>query len=187
MTLSMALAVLTGLGIAAACGLRAFLPLLLLGVAARLGWVSLADSASWLSSTPALFALGTATLLELVGDKVPAVDHALDVLGTVLRPAAAWVGAYAVLVNWPAPWGPLIALLLGSGALLVHGIKAKLRLGSTVATLGHGNPLLSMSEDIIAVSLVVIAFLVPVVILAVLIVLAWMLARHSRRADAGQA
>jgi len=184
---TLALAVLSGIGVAAACGLRAFLPLLLLGAAARLGWIQLADGTGWLASTPALFALGTAAVLELLGDKVPAVDHVLDIVGTVLRPAAAWLGAYAVLVNWPSPWGQLLALALGSGALLVHGAKAKVRLGSSVATLGHGNPLLSIAEDLVSVLLLVVALAVPVLVFVAGGFLVWILARRGRRPTAGPA
>lgn len=187
MDLALILALFSGLGIAAACGLRAFLPLLLLGAAARFGWVPLADGTEWLASTPALFALGTATVLELLGDKVPTVDHVLDVIGTVLRPAAAWLGAYAVLVDWPAPWGQVVALGLGSGALVVHGVKAKVRLGSTVATLGHGNPLLSLVEDLVSALLLVVALAVPVLVFIAGAFLVWILMRRSRRPTAGPA
>ena len=183
---ALVLAVFSGLGIAAACGLRAFLPLLLLGGAARLGWVPLADGVGWLASTPALLALGTAAILELLGDKVPAVDHVLDIVGTVLRPAAAWLGAYAVLVDWPAPWGQLAALVLGSGALLVHGLKAKVRIGSSVATLGHGNPLLSIAEDFVSVLLLVTALVVPALVIVAGGSLLWILARRARRPAAGR-
>src|SRR5215471_7021247 len=82
---SMVLAVMTGVALAAACGLRAFLPLLVAGVASRFGLLSLGPNFTWLGENPALVALGLATVLEMVGDKIPVVDHALDVAGTVIR------------------------------------------------------------------------------------------------------
>lgn len=187
MDLTLLLALLTGVGIAAACGLRAFLPLLVLGTAARLGWVDLADGMEWLASTPALTALAAATVVELAGDKLPAVDHVLDVLGTVLRPAAACVGVYAALVEWPAPWGQLLAVLLGGGALVVHGLKAKLRLTTSAATLGQGNPWLSAAEDVTAAVLLAAALAVPVLILVALVSVIWAMARRRRRAALGRA
>src|SRR6185503_10084137 len=147
---SLLLAILSGVAIAAACGLRAFLPLFALGLAGRAHWITLQSGASWLSSDHALWALGVATVLELAGDKIPVVDHALDVVGTVLRPAAAWLGAYALLGSWPTPWPQIAALVLGTSALVVHGLKAKLRVASSVATLGHANPLVSFVEDLLA-------------------------------------
>jgi hypothetical protein len=178
------LALASGVGLAAASGLRAFLPLLAVGLAARLGLLHLRPGLEWLAGDPALWALGTATVLEVLADKVPLLDHLLDVLGTVLRPAAAALGAYAVLGDWGAPWAQLLALALGAGALAVHGAKAHARLGSTTLTLGHANPLLSGIEDLLAAALVVAALLLPVLALLLVIAAAWALARRRRRARA---
>ena len=50
------LALLSGIAIAAACGLRAFMPLLLLGIAARMGLVELRGSMDWIAT--GIFAAG---------------------------------------------------------------------------------------------------------------------------------
>ena len=179
------LALVSGIAIAAACGLRAFLPLLALGLTARLGLFHLRPGAEWMAGDPALWALGIATVLEIASDKVPVVDHALDVVGTILRPAAAWLGAFAVLQGWGSPWAQIAALVLGAGALAVHGVKAKTRLGSTLATAGHANPLLSVLEDSGTIVLVVAALLAPLVALALVVVLVWAVRRwRPRRAPA---
>jgi hypothetical protein len=163
---------MSGVAIAAACGLRAFLPLLLLGVAARAGWVELVPQAAWLASDLALGALAVATVVELAADKIPVVDHVLDGVATVLRPAAAWLGAYALLAHWPAPWGQILAIVLGTLALVVHGVKAKLRLGSTTLTLGQANPVLSVAEDVAAAAGVAIAVLAPLLAILILATIA---------------
>src|SRR5262249_19581990 len=134
---SLILALLTGIGIAAATGLRAFLPLLAVGLAARAGWLELRPGSEWLASDIALWALGSAALLEIAGDKFPVVDHALDAIGTVVRPLASWLATFAVLASWKAPWAGLLATLLGAGSLALHVAKAKARLTSTALTLGH--------------------------------------------------
>jgi len=182
---SLWLALLAGVGVAAASGLRAFLPLLVLGIAARLGMIELQPGARWLASSPAVVCFGAAAVLEILGDKVPVVDHMLDLVGTMLRPAAAWLGSYAVLAHWPAPWGQVVAVVLGGGALLLHAAKAKLRLGSTAVTFGHGNPLLSLAEDATAAMLLVAAILAPIVSLFLVILAVWALgARRRKRAVA---
>lgn len=179
------LALVSGIAIAAACGLRAFLPLLALGLAARFGLFHLRPGAEWMAGDPALWALGIATVLEIASDKVPVVDHVLDVVGTLLRPVAAWLGAFAVLQGWSSPWAQIAALVLGAGALAVHGVKAKTRLGSTLATAGHANPLLSVLEDSGAIVLVVAALLAPLVTLALVVGLVWAVRRwRPRRAPA---
>lgn len=181
------LALATGVGIAAASGLRAFLPLLALGVAARFGFIQLQPGTVWLAGNPALLALGVAAVLEILADKVPAVDHALDLIATVIRPLAAWLGAYAVLVDWPAPWGALIGLVFGAGALGLHLVKAKFRLGTSAATLGHGNPVVSTAEDLTAGTILIIAILTPILALALVAIMVWAIARYrlARRMELG--
>jgi len=180
MDLSLLLALAGGVGIAAACGLRAFLPLLVVGLAARLGLVQLRPGSEWLAGDIALVALGAATVLEIAADKIPLVDHALDAIATVLRPMAAWMGATALLVNWPSPLRQLVALTLAAGALALHGAKAKLRLGSTGLTAGHANPLLSVAEDAVAL-LLAAAVLVPFLAVLAVALVAWVLSRRRAR------
>lgn len=179
-----------GVAIAAATGLRAFLPLLAIGLAGRFGWIELKPETAWLAGNPAIVALTIATLLEILGDKIPAVDHALDLVATVVRPLAGWLGAYAVMANWPAPWGSIVALALGGGALGLHLMKAQVRLGSTALTLGHANPLLSLVEDATAGALLLVAVLAPLfalVLVAVLVVVVLRLRRARIAAAAAPA
>lgn len=180
MDAGMWLAPLAGIAVAAACGLRAFLPLLLLGLAARAGVVQLHEGTRWMSGDLALTALAVATVVEILGDKVPVVDHVLDGIGTVLRPLAASLGAYAALVSWPTPWGQLAALALGALAVGVHLVKAKVRIGSSALTLGSANPVLSLLEDALSLALVALAILAPLAILALIV--AWIvIAKRPRR------
>lgn len=172
----------TGVGLAAASGLRAFLPLLAVGLAARGGLLHLHPGLEWLAGDPALWALAVATALELVGDKVPLLDHALDALGTILRPAAAWIATYAVLQDWGTPWAQLLALAMGVGALAVHGAKAHARLGSTALSLGSANPILSVAEDVVALALAAAAVLLPLLGLFLVLVVVIALTRRRRRA-----
>jgi hypothetical protein len=182
---SLVFAILTGIGIAAASGLRAFLPLLAVGLAARAGWIELRPGSEWLAGDLALWAFGTAAVIEIVGDKFPVVDHALDTLGTVVRPAAAWVATYAVFSHAHAPWPALIATVLGAGTLALHVAKAKARLTSSALTLGHANPVLSFGEDAGATTLLVLAIAVPVLgaLAAVAVVMGgvWLLRRTRGR------
>ncbi len=182
--LRLVLALCTGIGLAAATGLRAFLPLFALGLAARFGVVPLHDGAGWMTSDVALWSLGAATVVEILGDKVPIVDHALDAIGTVLRPAAAFVGGYAALAGWGEPWAPLAALVFGGGALAVHAAKSKVRVGSTVATAGAANPFLSAIEDVFSAVLTLFAVLLPLFVLAVVLVLVWWVSRRRARTPA---
>lgn len=171
-------ALLSGLALAAACGFRAFLPLLALAVAAKLHWLTLKPELAWLGQDPTLWALGLAAMLEVLGDKIPVVDHALDSVGTVLRPAAAALAAYALFVELPSPWAQILAIVLGGAALSLHLGKAGLRLTSTGGTGGLANPILSIIEDMLSLGMIAIGFFLPLLILLVLGGLLW---RRTRR------
>jgi hypothetical protein len=178
--LELLLAFFAGIGIAAASGLRAFLPLLALGLAQRFGVIELRSDSAWLAMNPVLVSLAVATVVELLADKIPIVDHALDVIATFLRPAAAWLGAFAILGGWPAPLRLLAATLLGGGALAIHALRAKLRLGSTSLTLGHANPLISIAEDAVAIGLLLAALFVPLILIPLVFLAVRALMARSR-------
>src|SRR5512147_905961 len=134
MDLSIPLAIAAGIALSAACGLRAFLPLLAVGAAARLHYLALAPGAAWLTDDRVIIALAVATVVELLADKIPVVDHAVDAVATLIRPVAGAIGAYALLQPLAAPWDALLAIAFGGGALAVHAAKAKARIGSTALT-----------------------------------------------------
>lgn len=177
-----ALALAGGVALAAACGLRAFLPLLALSLAARAGLVHLADATAWLASGGALAMLAVATVLEIAGDKLPLVDHLLDLAAVAVRPAAAVVATWATFGAVDPRLAAVASLVLGAGALGVHVLKAKARLGGTLLTLGHLNPLLSLAEDLTSAAFTAMALLAPIMAAIVAVTLALVLTnRRSRR------
>lgn len=171
------------LALAAAAGLRAWLPLLVAGGLSRLGVADLGASFTWLGSVPALAVLGGATVIEVAGDKIPVVDHFLDAIGTVIRPLAGALAAAAALVQIH---DPMIALVIGlvvgaPVALAPHVAKATLRGVSTGTTAGLANPLLSAVEDGVAFVVAVLAFLVPLLALLMVVGGVWLVWRWVRR------
>jgi hypothetical protein len=171
------------IALAASAGLRAWLPLLLAGGLARLGVLDLGSSFQFLSSTRALVLFGVATAIELAGDKIPVVDHALDVIGTPLRPLAGAVLAASVLGTVT---DPLTSVVLGTAvgapsALVPHAAKSVLRAASTTVTGGLANPVLSLIEDAISLLTFILAVLVPLVVVALLGLTLYLASRWLRR------
>ena len=172
-----------GIGLAACAGLRAWLPLLLLGGLARWGLVDLSPSFEFVASTRALILFGVATVVEIAGDKIPAVDHTLDALSTVLRPAAGSLLAASVL--WQVS-DPLTAMALGvavgaPSALVPHAAKSTLRVVSTSFTGGLANPVLSLIEDAIAFVLFVLTVVLPVLAASLVVLAGFLVARRLLR------
>jgi small basic protein len=171
------------IALAASAGLRAWLPLLLAGSLARLGVLDLGPSFQFLASTKALVLFGAATAIEIVGDKIPAVDHALDVIGTPLRPAAGALLAASVLGTVT---DPLTSLVVGTAvgapsALMPHAVKSAVRAASTTVTGGIANPLLSFVEDAISLVTFILAVLVPLLVVALLGATLYLASRWIRR------
>lgn len=178
--LDLVLAGVAGVGIAAACGLRAFLPLLALSIGVHFGFVKVDPSMAWIGWPPATIALLWATVLELAADKVPALDHFLDLVGTALRPLAAALAGWVTFTGVHPAVGVAAGLVLGAGAMGVHMAKAKVRLGSSMLTLGSANPILSFIEDAIAIGLAAMAILAPLAALFGVVLVAWAFRRVYR-------
>jgi hypothetical protein len=167
------LSVILGIGLAAACGFRVFVPLLLVGIAARSGHVALGPSFLWMASTPALVALGVATLLEVGAYYVPWLDHLLDVLAT---PAAVIAGAVmtASVVTGLDPMSKWTLALIAGGGIsgTVQALTVGTRKASLLTTGGLANPLVSTGELAGAVLLTALAIALPLLAFALV---AWAL------------
>src|SRR5690606_27856845 len=176
--------------LAASAGLRAWLPLLITALLARFELLRLGESFEFLASTPALVLFSLATAIEIVGDKIPAVDHVLDLLSTVVRPAAGALLAAAVM--WKID-DPLVASVLGlvvgaPTAFAPHAAKSTVRATSTVTTGGLANPVLSTGEDLASAGLALLGVVLPIfALLLLLAALGYVLWRTRRKIKPGAA
>lgn len=175
-------------GLSASAGLNAYIPLLIVALVGRFapGFVTLAPPWDALSSGWAIGTLAVLTLVEILADKIPVVDHANDVLGTVVRPAAGAI-LFASTTGTVSYLDPTLALVLGlvvAGA--AHGAKATARPVVTATTGGIGNPIVSTVEDIAALFTSLVAVFVPIIIGLAIIVFAALFAawRFGRRRSA---
>ncbi len=182
--------VLTGITLAAPAGLNAYIPVLAVAIAQRMGWLHLSGVYEHMGDWWFIALVSVLLLVEIVADKVPAVDHVNDAVQTVVRPAAG--GLLAVAASGEGrlePW-----LLLAAGVLVaggVHAVKASARPVINAVSGGTGAPVVSTVEDVGAATVSVMAIVWPV--LAALVVVAavaftlwavsrWRSARARRRA-----
>lgn len=183
MAMTTILSVLTGIGLAAACGFRVFVPLLALGLAGRAHLLPLNESFAVLATLPTLIALGTAAALEIAAYYVPWLDNALDVAAAPAAVIAGVLASAAAITTLPPvlAWG--IAIIGGGGAAgLLHGATSLLRLKSTAVTGGVANPVLSTGELIGALVTSAIALLVPMACaLLLLLVLVWVVRQRFQK------
>jgi len=161
------LSVILGIGLAAACGFRVFVPFLIVGIAARTGHLALGPSFAWLSSTPALVVLALATLLEIGGYYIPWLDHLLDVIATPAAVVAGAVMTASVVTGLDPMTRWILALIAGGGiAATVQALTVGARKVSLLTTGGVGNPVVATGELLGSIVLSVVAIALPLLAFA---------------------
>lgn len=183
------LATATGLGVGA--GINAYATFLIYGLLARFfpQFIGTSELGAFLSSPPVLIGLAVLYTIEFFADKIPALDHAWDVIHTFIRPlAGALIGFVSAAPNAPQSLVVAAAILGGGAALTSHLGKSSLRAVSTTTTGGTANPILSLIEDVFVVVGSVISVFLPYLVLVFLLLIGLpgffiLLAIMKRRAD----
>jgi hypothetical protein len=174
---------LTGFGLAGAAGLNAYIPLLLVSLLGRFGIISLGSPFDVLTNRWVIGALSLLLTIEVIVDKIPAVDHLNDMLQTFIRPAA---GAL-VFAGGSGAIGNVSPVLLVIAGLLtafgVHATKAAARPVINLSTIGVGAPVVSVVEDVFAVVASVSALVAPLLVLLLMVVLGVAVFRVWRLVD----
>ena len=176
------LALLTGIGLSAACGFRVFVPMLVVSIASHAGYLELAPGFEWIGSYPAMGAFGVATVLEIGAYYIPWLDNLLDtvatpaavIAGTVLT--ASVVGDLNPFLRWS------LALIAGGGvAATVQGATVAVRGASTATSGGLLNPLASTGELAGSTATAVLAVAAPVLAVLLVVGLFILIARLALR------
>jgi hypothetical protein len=190
------LEMLTGIGLATSAGLNAYIPLLMLGLLARFtDFMTLPAGWQWLENGWTLTILAVLLAIEVVADKIPLIDHANDMVQTLVRPTAGGLAfgaaSSSVTVSDPGSfiskhqWVPIAAGIVIS--LVVHTAKATARPVINASTVGLGAPVASTLEDVFSTIMSAVAIILPFLIIFFVLFLAGGLialrrARTRRRA-----
>lgn len=176
------LAVLMGVALAAACGFRVFVPLLVAAIGVRTGDIQVTESFAWVGSDATLVLLAVATALEILGYYVPWVDNALDTLATPLAVVAGTLVTASFIVEMSPMMRWSIAVIAGGGvAGVVQVATTSLRAVSTITTGGLANPIVSTAETAASTTIAILAIALPLVAGALIILVAYFLGRGVLR------
>lgn len=186
-----ALSICLGIGLAAACGFRVFVPLLGLSIAALSGYLDLNDNFAWAGTWPALACFLTASVLEIAAYYVPWLDNLLDSIATPAAVAAGTVVTASVLTDVPPLVRWSVALIAGAGvAGVIQSATVAVRGTSSVTTAGTGNWLVASIELVAAIAATAFSLLLPAlgaILAAVLLAAAIYLWRRRRSSVALEA
>lgn len=194
------LEILTGAGLATASGLNAFIPLVALGLLSRFtDLVQLPSGWAWLENEWVLIIFGVLLVLEIVADKIPALDSVNDWVQTLVRPTSggivfgAGTASQTAAIQDPGAfwesnaWVPIVIGIVMS--LVVHLTKTGTRAAANTVTVGAAAPVLSVGEDAMSVGLVFSAVLIPLFVIIFLVIiglLVWWFFRSFKRAREAQ-
>jgi hypothetical protein len=179
------LSIFTAFGLSSSAGLNAYLPLLVVTLLARFNdLVTLRPPWDALESWWVIGVLAGLLLIEMLVDKVPAVDSVNDVIQTFIRPVAGAIlfAANAGVIGEAHPVLAMICGLLVAGG--VHAVKATARPLVTGATGGLLNPGVSFLEDVLSFVVAVLSILAPILgLLLLALVVVWFIRRRRRRRE----
>lgn len=176
------LSILSAFGLSTAAGLNAYIPLLTVGLLARYtDLVHLNAPYDVVEHPVFLLAVAVLTLLDLIGDKIPAVDHALHLAGMIISPAAGAIVFLAANSSTGAVDPVLAAVcgILAAGA--THIGRSAVRPVATATTGGAANPVISAIEDIVSLVVSILAVLAPILAVVILALFAFVVVRAIRR------
>ena len=164
-----------GLGLAAACGFRVFIPPLMMGVGSRLDLYKLEGSFVWVDDTWAIAIFAVATLLEIGGYFIPWIDNLLDAVAT---PAAIIGGIFVTSASLEGELDPsaqwtLSVIAGGSVSGVIQLGTVATRAISTGTTGGLANPIISLLEAVASILCILISLFLVAVIPIVIIFLIW--------------
>lgn len=162
--MDIALGILLGIGLAASCGFRVFVPMLITNIASILGYIKLSEGFEWMGSWIAFAAFLVATIAEIGAFYIPWLDNALDTIsgplamiaGTVLT--ASFLTDTTPLIQWT------LGIIVGGGTAGIVKVGASAaRLTSTATTGGMANAVVATTENIMSIVLSILSFIIPVV------------------------
>ncbi len=178
--------IFSAFGLSASAGLNAYIPLLVISLLAR--YTELIKLNSPWDGMTSWWVIGTLiflTVIEIVADKVPAVNHINDIIQGFIRPTA---GAIVFASSSGAVSNVSIILSLIAGLFVsgsVNAVKSlAVRPAVTAATGGTVNVPVSAAEDITSTGVSILSVIVPligVLLLILVIIMVFFLVRRKKR------
>jgi hypothetical protein len=158
------LAVITGIGLSAACGFRVFVPLLALNLASMYRYIHLAQGFEWIGSDYATIAFASATILEIIAYYVPWLDNIMDAIASPVSIIAGTIATASVITDMPPSVKWMVAIIAGGGiAGLLQGSTTALRAKSSLFSGGLGNPLVATLELIGSALIAFLSIILPII------------------------
>jgi hypothetical protein len=172
--MDIAIGICLGLGLAASCGFRVFVPLLVTNIGSLLGWVQPSSGFEWMGSWPAFAVFLSATIIEICAYYIPWLDNALDTIAIPLAALAGTLLSVTFITELPPIVQWTLGIIAGGGTAAVIKTGASMaRLKSSLFTAGWANWIIATFEHfasfMMSILTIVLPFLMGIFALIVLV------------------
>jgi len=187
-----AISILIGFSLAASCGFRVFVPLLVTNIFSHAGWVRLSGGFEWMGTWIAFAIFLTATIIEIAAYYIPWLDNALDTAAVPLASIAGTLLTVSFIGDLPPAVQWAIGIIAGGGtAAIIKTAAGAVRLGSSAVSGGITNWIVATAEHIISIIMSILSFIIPIITgIAALVIFgfcAFKLLKKLRRKEPGPA
>jgi len=176
------ISIIIGVSLAATCGFRIFVPLLVMGIAAQAGYLDLGSGFQWIGTVPAIVILAIATVIEVLAYFFPFVDNLLISLSAPISVLAGILVSAAVMtdINPMLQWA--LAIIAGGGAAAATNLVSNgVHHSSTAVSAGTINPVVSALESGLAVLISILAVAAPLLALICIVTVVFFILKGYNR------
>jgi len=145
-------------------GINLYLTTALLGIAHRIGWITLPGSMDVISNPLIIGVALCLYLVEFVADKIPYVDSAWDAVHTFIRPTGGATLAYLASSQTDPVIQTVLTMVGGAIAMDSHLTKAGTRVAINASPEPITNSVVSITEDLLVLGVIWMVFSHPLVI-----------------------
>jgi len=179
--------IFTAFGLSASAGLNAYIPLLTVALLAKFtNLIHLQEPWNLMTSWWVIGVLLVLTIIEILADMFPGVNHVNDVVQSFIRPTAGAI-VFAAASSQVGDVNPLLGLIAGllvSGG--VHAVKSlAVRPVVNATTAGLGDVPVSIGEQatstVVSILSVLIPVLVAIFLVFVIALILWWSKRRKKR------
>lgn len=164
--------ILLGVGLAASCGFKAFVPFLIMSIANLSGHLELSEGFAWIGTYPALVVFVLATVLEILAYYIPVVDNALDIISTPVTIICGVLVTVSCIQGLSPLFSWTIAVILGGTAAgVTKTINTSVRAVSTATTVGLGNMVVNTFQTFMSIIMSINSIFMPITVIIMLAII----------------
>lgn len=167
--------ILIGLGLSSSSGFKPFIPLFIISLAGKSGFIELASHSAWIGSYTFMIVMVVLTILEFLSASMPFLGRAFDLVGIPIAIITGYIALASVTGtlgdnNFLVKQG--ISLVLGGGlAAIVKSFNTVKNTLLDTVTFGFSGPASSGLDVVKSIILSLLSIVAPILVLIIVAIL----------------